>query len=386
MQNTLNNLEPSDMQMEDDPQLLRLMLEDLESAPQIYQPTNQWTHNAKESIPELFSLGLHDIKRRKDSCLQWFGGMDLPPTLPLADMSKSRFVNNRFTKKVPFHGRFIEFIAKCSRSRLAKACFPIRGMNIEYVKQWAYATAFTKGVKAGAKSIDHLEVSLVGNPEDVFRVGDQLYTMWTFFYYMYYAYCCNYLDFDSIQTIVELGPGLGRQVEVIKKLHPDICFLLFDIPPQLYVCEQYLSAVFPDSVVSYRDTRDMDRLPDTRKGKIFLFGNWKFPVLGEEEIDLFWNALSFQEMEPDVVANYLSYVNHQTENVFLHQHMEGYPALAKRAGDYGVFNRTTLQDYQSDLANFQLVNMGPDYDALGRPRGTTSVSFWKRDPPFGAQG
>ncbi|EMM79683.1 sugar O-methyltransferase domain protein [Leptospira interrogans str. 2006001854] len=34
------------------------------------------------------------------------------------------------------------------------------------------------------------------------------------------------------------------------------------------------------------------------------------------KIDLFWNAASFQEMEPDVVSNYLTIVNESAKAIF----------------------------------------------------------------------
>ena len=39
---------------------------------------------------------------------------------------------------------------------------------------------------------------------------------------------------------MELGSGSGKQVEVVAKLHPNVCYFLFDMPPQLYLCEPFL--------------------------------------------------------------------------------------------------------------------------------------------------
>jgi len=361
------------MQVLDNPQLLKLMLEDTARAPDTYKATNYWAVYEKRFLPELQRLGLHDFRRRKNSILSSFGATDLPPTLCQIDLLNSRIFNNRITRKIPCWSRFLSF-----QNSLLNRILPI-STSYSYetdLKQLAYDFVRMQGEKVGAKSIDEFEVSLVGNPEDIIIVGGKVYTMSILYYYQRYVYCCNYIDFDNIEILVELGSGAGKQIEVIKKLHPGICFLLFDIPPQLYVCEQYLSAVFPDSVVSYKDTRNMDSIPEIRKGKIFVFGNWKFPILEQVKIDLFWNAASFQEMEPEVVANYLNYINRQANAVFLQELMSG-TDVARKKGNHGVLRQTKLEDYKSGLTNFQLVDISPCLRPIGRLTGY-SDSFWKR--------
>ena len=61
----------------------------------------------------------------------------------------------------------------------------------------------------------------------------------------------------------------------------------------------------------------MTDLSALKKGHIHLFGNWQFPVLRGHKVDLFWNCQSFQEMEPEVVANYTSIVSEITDSVYL---------------------------------------------------------------------
>ena len=164
---------------------------------------------------------------------------------------------------------------------------------------------------------------------------------------------------------------------MIKKLHPHICFFLFDIPPQSYVCEQYLTAVFPGSVVSYRTTRELDSIPEPQEGKIFIFGASKFPLIRDLKADLFWNAASFQEMEPHVVDNYLKYVNGQAAGVFLLQMMDG-KEVAEEPGRPGVLEQTTLDHYKKALTNFKLLDLSPCQLPTGALRHRYSTSFWTR--------
>jgi len=363
-------------QLRDDPQLLELMLQDTRSAPDLYKPTNYWLNYEKIFLPELRSYGLKNFRRRKDSVLSTFGATDLLP--------KSLHLNY-----LPVKGR--ERLTSIVLKKLMRALLKVEdvekffnlislivsGVTLQDVRLLCYEFAKCYGEKNGAKSIRDFEASLIGNPEDVFFIEGKAYTTSALYCYVQYAYCCRYIDFDSIDTMMEIGSGSGKQIEVIKKLHPHICFFVFDIPPTLYVCEQYLSTIFSDSVVSYRQTRKMRSVPKQHEGKIFIFGNWKLPELVNLKYDLFWNSASFQEMEPEVVLNYLKFVNQQTNKfVFLHEKMEGQVKAAKK-GWHGVLKQVTLEHYKKGLKDFQLLNLTR---AIHLPRIDTSYSFsfWER--------
>ena len=355
----------------------------MEPAPDIYQLTNNWLVVVKDLVPELSRLGLRDFRRRKNSQLVNINAVEPPPQRGQLDFRKSRLFYNKFTLRIPLWSKFLFFLYGLFQNRILTTLIPVRGpygLSPEQIKQLYYSFAWMYGQRAGAKSIDEIEASLAGNPADVLTVGGKTYTTSILDFYVTYAYCSKFVDFDAVDTIVELGPGSGKQVEVIKKLHPNIRFLLFDIPPQLYVCERYLATVFPDSVVSYDKTRNMESIPSTAEpgdGKIYMMGNWKFPLLDGVKTDLFWNALSFQEMEPDVVANYLKFVNQDSGAVFLQEAMAGFRYVANKAGVKGVFQPTTLDDYKDHLPNFRLADMAPTL-VFGRPDPEYSLSFWRR--------
>ena len=126
-------------------------------------------------------------------------------------------------------------------------------------------------------------------------------------------------------------------------------------------------------------------LPKDRKGKIFIMGNWQIPIIHTEQVDLFWNAASFQEMEPDVVLNYLAYVNRQAQAVFLQELMEGTHVAsnqgmsARRAMSPGVLETTKLEHYKEGLADFTLMDVTPSLLPTGTQQGNYSNSFWKRN-------
>ena len=366
-------------QVADDPELLELMLQDRRSAPEVYHPTNFWAVYEDSLLPELEEFGLHNFRSRKLSrfsrpVLSSLGATDIAPSPAQIDVFYSRLFHNRYTRRLLPLGTFISTV-----NRVLNSILPITvpyGANIPQLRQMAYEFARMHGEQAGARPIKLVSSSMIGNPDDVFEINGQMYTMPTIDFYNRYAYCCNHLTFDDTKMMVELGSGSGKQVELIKQLHPHLCFYLFDLPPQLYVCEQYLKALFPDSVISYRETRDMESLPEAQEGKIFIFGNCKFPLLEGTSIDLVWSAHSLQEMEPDVAANYLRYINDCAVSINLRQSTEG-QRVAKAKGHAGVLEQTNFAHYQKGLTNFQLVDFRPARGTIGVEAGY-SDSFWRR--------
>ena len=93
--------------------------------------------------------------------------------------------------------------------------------------------------------------------------------------------------------------------------------------------------------------------------------------------DLFWNAASFQEMEPEIVANYLYYVNKSARFVFLQQKMSG-KKLARKKGEVGVMQQTKLEDYKKGLARFELTDLSPCLRPGGDNFPGYNDSFWRR--------
>lgn len=360
-------------QIADDPELLKLMLEDAEKAPGIYRPTNYWSVHNSRILRELRKLGLHDFRRRRNSFLASFGALDLVSSRGRIDLFKNRIFNNRITRNIPLWPEFLSF-QNAVLNKMLPASDTSRKMAADDTRA-SYRSVSAYGRDAGARPVEELTASLHGNPEDVIEIDGRAYTTSILYYYLRYAYCCRHIDFEKVGVLVELGSGAGKQVEVIKKLHPNTSFLLFDIPPQLYVCEQYLKSVFPDFVVSYRDTRNLDSI-EAEKGKIFIFGNWKFPLIEKIRVDLFWNAASFQEMEPDVVLNYLRYMNEKADAVFLQETMQG-KEVARKKGAHGVLKKTTLEDYKKGLKDFDLCDISRCLTPSGSLQ-NYSDSFWKR--------
>lgn len=358
-------------QVKDDINLLKLMMNDRRKSKYLYQPTNYWLNYEKLLITELYNYGLYNFRRRRNSVLSSFGATDL--TIMSLSLNKLSIWKRSLSFKILnlLYGiiSIRKIIEKLSRT--------ISGFNYYNIRRLLYEFAKIYGKLNGAEPIESFETSSVGSPEDLFTIDNRKYTLSILNYYIYYAYCCQFIDFNSIDSMMEIGSGVGKQIEVIKKLHPQINFYLLDIPPQLYVCEQYLTELFPNSVISYRKTRDMTKIEGNKKGKIYIFGNWKIEELSNFNYDLFWNSASFQEMEPEIALNYLKFVNSQTKNsIFLHELMSGKEKASKK-GKHGVLEETILEHYKKGLQNFAIENISDSLNLI-RMNPKYKFSFWKR--------
>jgi putative sugar O-methyltransferase len=363
-------------QVKDEPALLSQMNTDMKSAAHFYNPTNYWSYYEKVFLPELESKGLNDFRRRRGSVLRSFGATDLIET-QLTDLRHSRLLYNKVLLSIPGWNKFIALLS--SLLSAFAGLFPGWSKR-KRLGPFHYASRFGKDMEA--PPLEGLEISLAGNPEDVFIAEEKPYTNSMLYYYMRYAFGAGHIDLNKYSTVAELGSGAGKNAEIVMKFHPHLTYLVFDISPQLYVCEQYLKTVFPGRVVGYAENRRRSDLKGLERGKIYILGAWHFPLLASFKLDVFWNCASFQEMEPDVALNYLKYVNESAQRVYLMAKMDG-KTQAKRKGDPGVLEPVTLEHYRKGLSNFHLDVVENCYYPSGRPmwKGYRE-SVWHRKPGF----
>lgn len=251
------------MQVEDDHQLLDLMVADHIQAPDEFRATERWLEYSDRFLTFLKDQGLKDFRSGRHqkgtpgSVLASFGAVDINPSF-----------QNSSPEEI-YHA--------------AASCF----------------------VGQSAVTIDRLPAGRIGTPEG-FEIEDRFYTLSWLNFYCRYAYVSKFVDFDQ-QVIVEVGSGSGKQAEMLKRAHPGLTILLFDLPTQLYVANQYLSRVFGSTdVVGYRRTREFKDFSDIERGKINIMPHWQYPLVDGVDFDLLWNAASFQEMGRETALTYLN--------------------------------------------------------------------------------
>ena len=148
--------------------------------------------------------------------------------------------------------------------------------------------------------------STVGTPFQYYRFTNAQHG-WTR-PYLNYALCMAALSMHvpaPPKRFLEIGGGFGVLGEFLMSRDPEAVYVDVDIPPLLTVSSWYLRELFGDRVAVY-DHGIAPTGPGDVVGSAVL-PNYRLPDL-TGEYDVFVNSFSFQEMEPDVVENYVDLV------------------------------------------------------------------------------
>lgn len=291
-----------------------------------FRPTGGYIKLQSEIPKYLKKYGLKNIRNTSKSALRGYGIQDVDPIDRLDEQKSLRLLDN--------------LIRICKNNSLLKKLFQriaflYTRMPLEKKLSNMYLFSKYFGMAYNAKPIEQLSDFLIGNPKNVYKVGNKNYTFSLLRYYNLYAETCKIIDYSKISTILEIGSGFGMQAEIFKELYPNITIFLVDLPAQLLLQKQYLSTIFTNKVEWFDNTNDLS-------GKIVLL---KPENIVNVEFDLLWNSMSFQIMDINVVQKYLKIINKQTKKfICLHNQMEY------------TKNKTTKKDYLKLLSNFDLIN------------------------------
>lgn len=317
-----------------DSQRLSNLLQAYRTAPAEFQATSYWESYEKEILSTLDVLDIERLRSGRYKILATFGFNDTV----YAWQGKSSAIERNLLRL---------FTAMFSNIR---DILPYK-VRVADIRELAFHHCELMGELSSARSVRSIEVSTFGEPSDVFVVDGKKYSMPFLNFYLRYCFAQRVINMAGHECIVELGSGSGYQVEVLKKLYPDMTVLCFDLPAQIFLCETYLSQALGDNqVVGTETTRKWQDMSQIQRGRVHFFGNWQFPLTGSLPIDIFWNAASFGEMEPDVVENYLRYIKGNAQWVYLLQARQG----KETSGKTHVETATRLDDYSRFLSGYSL--------------------------------
>lgn len=311
---------------------LEKLIEAYGKAPEIFHATRYWKSAVDETIKEIQNADLTKMRSGQYPIFAKFGFYEYVYKNPYTNSFKKKLFNSVYPYIEKFQLPYF--------------------LQLSDIREMAFKHCIDAAKLTNALPVTNIETSTYGAPGDLFKINGKNYTMMFLSYYLRYAFAYKHIRFKGNEIIVELGSGSGLQVEVLKKLYPDITILCFDLPGQLFLCEEYLkNALRENSVVSADITLQFTDLSSIQKGNVYMFGNWQFPLLKDFQFDVFWNAASFGEMEPHVVKNYLSCILDKPEWIFLLQARKG----KESAANSGVEKPIKFEDYNEMLKGYQLI-------------------------------
>lgn len=126
------------------------------------------------------------------------------------------------------------------------------------------------------------------------------------------------IDVNKKLEIAELGAGYGRLAYVFLKTLPNINYCIVDIPPALYVAQEYLKTIFPkEKIFLFRHFKSFKKVEkEFRNSRIKFLLPHQIEYLPKDYFDIMINISSLHEMRRDQIKNYLRQADRLTRGYF----------------------------------------------------------------------
>lgn len=322
-------------------QSLDMMLEDMAAAEEAYRPTQFWQIAAKSLLDEVAMHGIDSFR-------------SLPGPL------------SYFVPTYGFPGAHAE-PARFDEVRAALARLPLGDPRCtahleRLLSGEAQAESDFRVLLAAdpgdSPHLDRFDESSVGDPQEQFVFNGRRFSRSSLNYLLGLAFLKRQCDLSTVKVVLEIGGGFGSLGEILLQDPRNSYFYLdVDIPPTIYFATHYLSRIHGENaVLGYAEARAMDRIRiDEVSGtyRAAMLASWQLAKL-EGKVDLFVNFISFQEMEPEVVRNYLQQVDRLATRFVLLRNIREGKAKAPTPEALGVRDPISGEMYDGYLPNYRL--------------------------------
>ena len=320
---------------------LNTLLHDMDAADPLYRPTSFWRTALDKLVPQL-----------QDNNLQKFRSLPGPLSffVPTYGFPGYRAAPERFAPLSAALGELKLGDARCT-THLERL------LTGEAQAESDYRVLLASDTPA-RPHLEHFSESNVAAPIERFEFDGRFFSRSSLNYLLGLAFLKRHCDLTDVHTVLEIGGGFGSLGEILlSDPRNEMFYIDIDIPPTIHCAHHYLAGVFgPDAILDYTTTRSQAELDITAmraSHRAATLAAWQLPKL-QGSIDLFVNFISFQEMEPDVVKNYLSQVARlQSRFVLLRNIREGKAKAAP--GAVGVINPIKGEMYDGFLDAYRLI-------------------------------
>lgn len=328
--------------------LLELMRSDMAGERPLYQPTAFW-RDASERISE-------DLLRE---------GFDSVRAL---DSARSFFVPSYGSPGNALSPDEVQQIEQAVLA-FAEAGSKQHAMVMDMVSGRAWAMADYRVFLAGDRvdvdpPLREVSESTVGNPPDQLHVDGRRYSRSILNYLHGLVFLKQVLGAVDVQSVLEVGGGYGTLGEILHKTGRPYAYVDVDIPPTAAVATFYLSHIEGLEIIDYSVTRTDPELRVPPPGSQMVICPWQLPRL-RGAVDLLWNYISFQEMEPEVVRFYIAEAARLGARYVLSRNLREGKAVRKDEESLGVIEPVTSADYDEFLAGHQYELLATNVSPFG---------------------
>ena len=318
---------------------LALALEAMKTQSQLYRPKVFWEEASCRIVAELLSDGIDRFRSLK-TALSFFvptygtpgGGLSVDQVKGLRDWLKAEYPKDVKSKLAVNH--FLSgYMSALADFRVLSAA--------DDASRLPYLHRFSE--------------SKFGEPVEHFDFDGHYYSRSSLNYLLGLALLKKHLNGDVPRTVLEIGGGYGTLGEVLGNAGiVGLRYIDIDIPPTSFVAQHYLSEVFgKDHVATFAQTYSMNSIDIDSLPQNAVFCSWQLEKL-QGKVDLFVNFISFQEMEPPVVKNYLTHVKRLGARWILLRNMREGKQL-RNNDRVGVDVPILGDDYLTMLPEYELV-------------------------------
>jgi putative sugar O-methyltransferase len=322
---------------------LTLIREDMKNQSALYRPTSFWEQASQDITAELCQ---HGVDR--------FRALELPlgyfvPTYGYPGNSFSR----------PQLDGLMQWIRENSRDAKKPVLALEQALTGHAAALGDYRVLLASDDRTRLPRLHTFSESTAGTPVEQFEFDGRRFSRSALNYLLGLALLKKHLGNDPLRVVLEIGGGFGTLGEVLASAGIEqLRYVDVDIPPTSFVAQHYLTeALGREHVATYAQTRDRATIEIESLPKASVLASWQIERL-KGEVDLFVNFISFQEMEPHVVTNYLEHVARlKTRWVLLRNIREG-KQQRKSPTDHGVDKPIKTDDYMGMLPGYELVERG----------------------------
>jgi putative sugar O-methyltransferase len=312
--------------------LMKDMLADAQKAPAIFSPGPYWKPHAELMIGLIERHGIEKFRAIPDKALIAFatGNQFKPPASRALQL-------NEAMRRLPVVRRFADAIARNVDIGFGRA-----RSEANYKLHVVFAL-----LQEIAPDLAELQESGVGSPPK-FNIYGRSFSEMFLLKLLEIALLRQYVDFDKIGSVIEIGGSYGLFGEILRKRYPAIRYTLVDLAPVAGFAQFYLSNVFPGQVSGYCEPAD---------APIRIRCAHQMPEMSGP-FDLFVNVASFQEMSAEQVAMYADFARGNSAAAYLNNtrvsgsnglSTDDYAALLLPMQRAASWNSTLHEGYQPVL-------------------------------------
>lgn len=287
--------------------VLSLMIKELKDAESIYKPSKFWENLNNLHASYLSEYGIKNFKRSVNSkYFQWgiLGIVVHQLTPMLIGMIKGNFApffKSKFNKNINFQ------VGSGIFDFLQRYIYKIyTGSLYEFVNRFDSDRIFEK-----------IEEPLIGNPILVEYKNKLVSQDLCNSIFEYYTIVRN-INLPTKAKIAELGAGYGRLGYVLLKIMTNSSYCVIDIPPALFIAQNYLSEIFPkEKIFKFRHFESYQEIKaEFEASRVRFIMPHQIELLPSKYFDLFINISSLHEMTREQISNYINQIDRLCKGYF----------------------------------------------------------------------